>query len=261
MRTHRNPRNLERLSGRLLYFPQKPDGTFESGAIDIGDIKMHKRNVNVEQKTLNFHPPTAVLTPVRRDVVKTENIWEITSEDHHYQSDLMIFFGTAGSDIVQAAGVAQNIALAGVVKGRVYKLGKLKVSNVVVEVAAAAKIAGTRDAEGTIKPANADYVLDAELGTIEILVSGSIAEAAAVDVDFDCAAVTRKTIQAGTNYQRRGQFELIEYNGEDSPFRRRHTFTGDLSLKDGGDNDIEKDANAFVLEVLVRGDWDIEETE
>lgn len=261
MRTHRNPRNLERLSGRLLYFPQKADGTFETGAIDVGDIKMHKRTVNVENKTLNFHPTTAVLTPVRRDVTKTENVWEITSEDHHYQTDLMVFFGTADADAIQAAGTAQTTVLSGVVKGRVYKLGKLKVSNVTVEVAAAAKIVGTRDAEGTIKPSNADVVLDAELGTIEILPSGTIADAANVDVDFDCAAVTRKVIKAGTSYQRRGNFELIEYNGEDSPFRRRHTFTGDLSLKDGGDNDIEKDANAFVLEVLVRGDWEVEETE
>lgn len=261
MRTHRNPRNLERLSGRLLYFPQKADGTFETGAIDIGDIKMHKRNVNVEQKTLNFHPTTAVLTPVRRDVVKTENIWEITSEDHHYQSDLMVFFGTAAADLVQASASTQTTTLTDVVKGRVYKVGKVKISNVTVLVGVAPKIVGTRDAEGTITPANADVVLDGELGTIEILESGSLLLNDDLIVNFDCAAHTRKVIKAGTNYQRRGQFELIEYNGEDSPFRRRHTFVGDLSLKDGGDNDIEKEANAFVLEVLVRGDWDIEETE
>lgn len=261
MRTHRNPRNLERLSGRLLYFPQKADGTFETGAIDIGDIKMHKRTVNVENKTLNFHPPTAVLTPVRRDVTKTENVWEITSEDHHYQSDLMVFFGSPGADLVQAAGVTQTTTLTDVVKGRVYKVGKLKLSNVTVLVGVAPKIVGTRDAEGTIKPANADVVLDAEIGTVEILESGSLLLNDDLIVNFDCAAHTRKVIQAGTNYQRRGTFELIEYNGEDSPFRRRHIFTGDLSLKDGGENNIENDANAFVLEVLVRGDWDIEETD
>jgi hypothetical protein len=260
-RTHRDPQNLEKLSGRLLYFPKLTDGTFSAHGQDLGDIVMHKRQTESESVEAKFHPPTAVALNVREDVTSIKTSWTITGHEIFRETLAILLFGEHVGAANQASAVTQSVTFNTVVPRSVYKIGKFSVSAVTVEVSAAAKIVGTRDAEGVITPANADVVLDAALGTIEILESGTIAAGANVDVDFNCAAVTKRAYTAATSPKREGRFELYEFDGKVTPFRRANYFNGDIIARDQGEQNVEGDFNQYEFTIAVQGDWNAEEVE
>jgi hypothetical protein len=254
-RENRNPANLEYIAGKALFTPQG-----ETGAINLGDIELHKQTNNVETKEAFFHPPTAVKTVVRQDVIGIKNMFELTLREHTKENDMLILFGSLGELKTQAAAAEQSVTIEGVSKRREYQIGKYNVSNVAVKVAQAAKIVGLADPQGVITPANADVVLDPALGTIYVREGGTIAEDADLTVTFDCAAVSMVTILPLTHPQRFGAMQIAEFDGEDLPARRIHRFECQLNVKDLGERSTD-DTNKFTIEVTVTGGWSVEQSQ
>lgn len=261
MRSQIDPRNVERLSGRILYFPRLADGTYSPAGQSFGDIIMHKRTAAAETTKVKFHPPTGTSLIVREDTKSLETKFELTLQEHFLETDVIALFGTDAGVVTQAAAAAGTKNVSGVVKRGIYLLGKINLSNVTATVSAAAKIVGTRDAEGTVTPANADLIVDLAVGTIEIVEGGTIANAADVLVTFDCALVTQRSTKANVQFKRDGRFVLTEYDGVTTPYRRQHSFDGALAVTDQGDANQDSDGNQFKFEIAVSGDFTVLTTE
>lgn len=260
MRSQIDPRNVERLSGRILYFPRLADGTYSPAGQSFGDIIMHKRTAAAETTKVKFHPPTGTSLIVREDTKSLETKFELTLQEHFLETDIIALFGTDGGVVTQASGTAATKTMT-VAKRGIYLLGKINLSNVTATVSAAAKIVGTRDAEGTITPANADLIVDLAVGTVEIVEGGTIADAASLTVTFDHALVTQRSTKANVQFKRDGRFLLTEYDGVTIPYRRQHSFDGALAVTDQGDANQDSDGNQFKFEIAVSGDFTVLTTE
>lgn len=257
MRSQIDKNNVERLSGQILYFPRLADGTYSAAGQSFGDIIMYKRTAAADTTKVKFHARKGTSLIVREDTKSLETKFELTLQEHFLETDVIALFGTDGGVVTQASGTAATKTLTSVVKRGIYLLGKVKLSNVAATVSAAAKIVGTRDAEGTITPTNADLIVDLDVGTVEIVEGGTIADAASVTMTFDHAAVTQRATKANVQFKRDGRFVLTEFDGFTSPFRRQYSFDGSLAVIDQGDVNQESDGNQFKFEIAVSGDFDV----
>lgn len=260
-RTHRNPLNLQKLSGQLLFLPRAADGTYGVAWQDLGNITMHKRSVSAETVKGKFHPPTAVAVTVREDVKSLDTKWEITANETFRETLALQLFGADNGANNQASAASATANLADVVLRRIYKVGKVNVSITGITKAGDALIVGTRDQEGTITPANADVVKNDALGTVEILDSGTVVELDDLVVTFTTAAVNKRSFKAGTKPNFEGRFELYEYDGQTLPFRRVNFFDGDLRISNPPEQNPEGEFGTFSIEITVNGDWTCEEVE
>jgi hypothetical protein len=231
-------KNYLRLSGQALF---TPDG--ENGAMDLGNILMHKLDYGLDTK--EHRRSTAGVRRVDRlDVVGINPTYEIESDEAYGELLALIFFGVKNANAVQASAAAQTVSFAGVKKQRSYNIGKIKVSDVVVKVGVATKVLGT------------DYTLDADNGVIHILSGGSIADAATVDVEFDCAEVTRESFTAMKSFKKSGTMRLLEVDSYDGQARHDITFACDL-FPDTAYEANPDDFSKFKLKCLARGEWTI----
>lgn len=135
---------------------------------------------------------------IRRTVEVT-----LTMDEFKMENIALALSGTVAVG-TQAAAAAQTISFANVKKGRAYSIGKFNVSNVVVEVAAVAKVLGT------------DYELDTTWGLIYIIPGGSIADNATVDVDYDCASITAYNTLKGGDADIEGKLRYVSDNSAGS---------------------------------------------
>lgn len=101
--------------------------------------------------------------------------------------------GSAGS-VTDEAFVAK--------KGKWAPVSKENISNVVL----------TNSADSTTYVEGTDYLVNPRLGWIKILEGSAIADAAALKVDFDHAAVTGTKISGGTSAEVRARFKLDGVN-------------------------------------------------
>lgn len=256
-RTQKDRRNVDHLGGQILAFPQLSDGTYSAVGQSFGDIEMHKRTTTAETVKVKFHGQNAIATTVREDVKSLDTKFELTLQEHFRETDVILFFGTDNGNVTQASATAATKTLSGVVKRGIYLVGKFGLTAVAATVSAAAKIVGVRDLEGTITPANADCVLDAAVGSIEILDTGTIADAADVVITYDCPEVVSRSVAAGKTHTRRCRFVLTEFDARTTPFRRQFQFDGDLTATDQGDNNPEGEVNKFKFEIAVSGDFTV----
>jgi len=254
-RTQINPRNFEKLSGRILAFPQLADGSYSAAGQSFGDISMHKRTATAESVKGKFHGPNAVALTVREDVKSLDTKFELDLSEHFLETDVILLFGTDNGNVTQNSATNATKTLSGVVKRGIYQVGKFGLTAVTATVSSTAKKVGVRDAEGNITPSDADCVLDAAVGTIEILDTGTIADADDVVVTYSCPEVISRSITAGTKHKRKCRFVLTEYDGRTTPFRRQFQFDGDLMANDQGENNTEGEFNKFKFEITVSGDF------
>lgn len=98
----------------------------------------------------------------------------------------LLFFGTT-APVSQAAATAQQEELT-VKQGYTYFLPKKKVSNVTVTGAAGTPTYKLTD----------DYTLDLVTGDITIVEGGAISSGAAIEVNYDCAAISYDRVISGT---------------------------------------------------------------
>jgi hypothetical protein len=186
-----NPYNLERLSGRLFF---KPSG--DNGFVDLGDVTAFKFTPDNKEVSGMFHTRAATEREVRRDAVSTTMRWEVTCQEHTLFNEALLLFGKIGADASQAAVTSDaTVTLTDVVPGRVYNIGKfgLDPAHVSATVSSAAKTIG-KEVDGQPTPANADLLVDFDLGRVKVNPAGSIVADDDVVVTYRCAQVVTNTI-------------------------------------------------------------------
>lgn len=123
----------------------------------------------------------------------------------------LALFGTLDA-LTQASGTVQNEAIAITTTNRDMwlPLSKARVSSVVVT-----NVAGT-----TTYSVGTDYLVNAEMGWIKVLSTGTIAASASIHVDFSHAAISGSTLRGATQSQIRAQFVLDGKNfADDAPHK------------------------------------------
>lgn len=194
----------EKLTARLYFTP-----TGDAGAYDLGNVvdykEAHEREYkkrHTSEKGYRRHSDTEVDTILSG--------WDIVLDESDVLNNNLKALGTTGSATSASAVTAPSgtASFTSVELGRWYFLGKTTVNTVVVSVSA------------STKTLNTDYELDADLGAIKILSTGSIAADATVDVTFGCAADYHENITADDTVRFYGAVRLVEYNQhEATPLR------------------------------------------
>ena len=141
---------------------------------------------------------------------------------------------------MQASAVATPLNLASVNVGRSYRFGKREVANVLVKVGAATMV---RDL---------DYQLDTDKGVLTVMDGGGIADASALTITFDCAAVTMKTVLPYTQLSRYGFLRIYAEDSKSGNPREEHYFRCNIVPTDPGSGDPKKYSESK-LKVMVLG--------
>jgi len=241
-----NPQNILTLTGVARFTPNG-----ETGAIRLGAIVMHKMAPEIEEKTIYWPARSGLKKPARRNTTKADLVYTIDLIEHTKENDMILLFGDLGDPYTQASATNGTVTINAVQPRREYAIGKFDVSNVTVEVNTNAKVVGTQDSQGVVTPANADVILDAALGTLYVLETGTIQPADNLTVTYHCNAVTRDTIIPLDTVQREGTLFLAEFDPGSTDPIRTHEFQCVLTPKDWGQFESGGDNNKFTLQALV----------
>lgn len=229
-----NPPELRRQTTAKIYV--KPTGSTE--LINLGDVSNWKLVQDIKR--------TPVMDSEKGYRLKTgEKLSEIgwtydaTFNEMTQEVLELINLGTAGSAVTQALITAPTgtASFSGVKFRRALKLGKEKVTSVVV-----------KNAANTVTHVlDTDYILDEGSGIIEIKPGGAITEGLTINVTFGCAATSRSKILTLTKLSTYGAVEVHVFDTHADNQIEIHTFDSQYFVTDPGQNDGSK-----ILEVGMR---------
>lgn len=165
-------------------------------------------NITIESENLDhYDSDNGVKTKDDSVVLQITRNGTLTT-DNMSKENLALFFLGDISTVTQTSTPVVAEALNGVVKGYFYQLGKTTANpQGVRNVSAVAVKKG-----GTTYVANTDYVLDAALGRIQILETGSIAANDNLTVDYTPAANTRERISTNSSASLTGSLRFVAKN-------------------------------------------------
>lgn len=169
--------------------------------------------------------------------------------DHISFENLAAFFMAEASTVTAAGAVGATETIANVQHGVRYQIGVSastpagvrNIDNVVVTVAAVAKVAGT------------DYTIDEATGGLVILASGTIAEDASIDLTYDTVAGSHDAVLSG-NQVVEGELQFIAKNQTGANID--YTWPN-VKLRPDGDYELKGDdwqTLGFAFEVIKRDD-------
>lgn len=169
----------------------------------------------------------------------TEVAWkyELTSNEVTIDTLNFLHLGSSGSDVVQTLGTGLTASFSTVAFRTWLPLGKESVSSVVV-----------KNASNTITyVAGVDYDVDLGAGLIRLYETGSIAEGVTINVTFNCAATTRKSLTGLSDLYTAGTLQLQAFDQHDERPVETHVVPCQLYISDWGSSDGSK-----IMEVTFR---------
>lgn len=186
-------------------------GKFKTGTQDVEGYRLlgncPEFTLNMETNELEHFSSMSGLREKDESVVVERKLGgTINCEDIRTENLALFFMGDA-TTLTAASQTGVVNTFTDVKKGLTYQLGitptnpsgARKVASVVVKVGAVTKVLDT------------DYTLDADLGLVTILSSGSIADLDDVEVTFNITASTRSRIISGDS-QIEGELKFISRN-------------------------------------------------
>ena len=152
-------------------------------------------SLNQENETLEHYSSDEGIREKDNEVILQTNVTGSLTMDDIQPENLALFFFGSASVLAQTSATGQSETFVDVIEDHSYLVGVSDVNptgvrsltNVVVKVGVTTKTLAT------------DYTLDAELGMVTILASGSINTGDDVIVEYDRAAKSRKQIISGTD--------------------------------------------------------------
>ncbi len=197
--------NLTVPRGKLLFAPFLAGTTTPGAFIELGNCPQFTLSRET-QKLMHYSSQRGMKNKDEEIVIDSSMSGSITTDDMKATNKALWFMSDeAVITTTSATGVVEM--LNDVELGGVYQLGRSdatptgvrKVTSVVVEVASVAKTLNT------------DYLLDADLGLVTILATGTITAGADVEVTYNVSANTRSQIATGET-EVEGELKLISYN-------------------------------------------------
>lgn len=183
VRTTNDTKNLRLGSGRLYAGELDPNGNILNWRY-FGFTPDFSGKVTEE--TVEFMDPDNIpASVIASDTVSVGGELSFTCSEV-VEDNLASFFKATITPITQAAATAITLAITTPVAARHYELGKIKVSNVVVE----------KTSDSTPFTAGVDYTVDLDRGTIYILPNGAI-PGVGTTITFDCALTEYSMLDIG----------------------------------------------------------------
>ena len=191
-----SPENYSLGRGRL-YFNRKISAGVYDGERDLGNAPDLSLNVKVDWLE-HFSSRSGMKSKDKR--IASQVTPEVSFMlDEIVAENLAMTFLADVATVTQAAATGEMVSFTAK-KSRFFDLGKRNVSNVVVEVGA------------VVKTVSVDYTVDAATGRIYIPETSTIADAATVDVTFDCAIDNSTQLKTFKQYEVEGIFRFVSDN-------------------------------------------------
>lgn len=233
-----DPNNLDRVTGKALFTPLN-----ESGAIDLGDVKLHEFAAEVRRRAV-VRAGRYGLIERGSDVVAVTGIsYRMELQEPLRDNLLTLLFAEPLPMLEQGAQVGTPVAFANVAKGRVYDLQLLHITSCVVTM------------NGELCIAGRDYELDDMDGTLRIQPHGIIRDGATVVATVSTLPIRThriKALSATAPLQRKGTMKFLERDGRwtdytAGPLPRVVTFPCTLSR----DGEEPRDSSAMAGHSLL----------
>lgn len=229
-----NPISTRRQMTAIARFMRSGTSTW----VDLGDIMSWKNASDVKRT-----PIMASLPGMRLQIaeIPAEVAWryELTTNEVTIETMKLLNLGISGADVVQLSGSGLTATLTAAFR-QWLPLNKEAVT-----------VVSIKNASNTITyTAGADYEVDGGLGLIRIYETGLITEGQTLNVIFNCAATTRKSITGLSDFYVAGVMVLSALDQHDNPTNRaieEHTFPCQLYISDYGTSDGSK-----IMEVTYR---------
>ncbi|MBB3231704.1 hypothetical protein [Halomonas stenophila] len=234
-------------AGKCYFNPKKADGSGYEGLRYFAQTPAFAITAQSESITVD-DSDGAIAEQIRDIPIRVTRSGRMTGRDIN-PDNLALFIVGDVSDVTQDGTVVTDEAIA-VQPGRFYQLGASTANPGGVRNVSAVDVQDETDT--TTYVAGTDYVVHAEIGLLEILEGGTIAEET-LHVDYTPAAETRSRVASHNESPREGELRFYADNtdGDASDVfipGVRLTPDGELALK-GRDNPVEM---AFNLAVQKR---------
>ncbi len=234
-------------TGDLIYRKQTTGKLFfkregESASIDFGNVRMYKYAPKIE-RTKTTVARKGYVQLVEERPTQVEHRWTVGLDEELTDVVRLHLLAGAGTTVTQTTTAVTGMAVADVKKGQVIVLPAQNVSSVVVKIDEATDVTTVPDV---------DYKLDAAAGTITILRGGQIEDGDDLLIDYTPAAATFVDHKGFTDLCVKGTAVFDEYDQHSESPRARYTFTAQIHLTNGGDNDGKKQSE-FEVELLATG--------
>lgn len=217
-----NLASFDRLTGKAIFF-----ATGSAGGVDLGDILMEKFDYNPKRETVDAHIDGNVIQ-ILEETIATNPVFTIDGQQFHSAIMPLILMGTRNADVTQASGTASTAAITAKL-GQTFDIGARNITNVIVTVSAATKVA------------DVDYFLEANKGLIRFPgTAAGIADGASVTVTFDKPAITRDSYTAFNNQNLQGILKLFEMDNRSPIPKYEYSINGTFTVDKGGDTDPAK---------------------
>ncbi len=234
-------------TGDLIYRKQTTGKLFfkregESAFVDFGNVRMHKFAPKIE-RTKTTVARKGYVQLVEERPTQVEHRWTVGLDEELPDLVRLHLLAGAGETVTQTDTAVPAYAVTGVKKGQVIVLPAQNVTVTTV------KIDETTDITTV---ANVDYKVDAMAGTITILQAGQIADGDDLLIAYTPVAGTFVQHTGLTDLCVKGTAVFDEYDQHSDAPRARYTFTAQITVSNGGDNDGKKQSE-FEVELLATG--------
>jgi hypothetical protein len=186
MSFHANGENLKLGRGALFLAPWS--GSTPPSADTLGEFigNITSLELSSENETREKYSSTEQSSPLLDSRVIRQAYEMVASLDEHTLTNLKLFMSGDATTVNQSATTSGSKTLNDVELGQTYYIGARNVTNVAVKKGTTTKTAGT------------DYLLDATLGLLTILSTGTLVSGDDLTVTYHCPAATIQKVRGGT---------------------------------------------------------------
>jgi hypothetical protein len=224
-------------TGKLLF---KREG--ESAYVDFGNVRMHKYAPKIE-RTKTMVARKGYVQLVEERPTQVEHRWTVGLDEELPDLVRLHLLAGEGTTVPQSTTAVTDMPVAGVKKGQVIVLPEQNVTLVTVEIDEETDVPAVLDV---------DYTVDAAAGTITLLQGGQIADGDDLLISYTPGTLSHTVHSGFTELAVKGTAVFDEYDQHAEAPRARYTFTAQIHLTNGGDNDGKK-LSEFEVELLATG--------
>lgn len=228
-------RNLTVPRGKALFARYLPGTQIPGPFKEIGNTP--ELTLNRETAKLSHYSSQAGMKTLDEELTTDSKLTGALTTDDMRATNLALWFMSSASTLTQAAIVSttQNET---VDKGDIIQLGRTAANPAGARKVTVASV--TSNPTGTTYVANVDYLVNADLGLVEILPTGAIAKGSPIIITYTAAATSSEQIAMGDT-DAEGEFKVVSFNAAGAQAditipRARISPNGDMSLMSDPEN-------------------------
>jgi hypothetical protein len=227
-----------------VFFDQHDANGATTGEVPFGNCPDF--NITIESEKSDHYSSESGLRQKDASVTVEVNRTATITCDNISAANLARYLAGTVETVTQASGSVTDETITAF-KGRQYQLGKTEANP--AGVRNITDVVVTNSAGTVTHVLNTDYAVDLELGRLQILAGGAIADAASIKVDYTRPAKTWTRIKTGSNTELAGAIRVISDNASGE---KRDFYMPKVNLTPNGELPvITTDTNYVSMEFTV----------